>query len=63
MVLSSAGALEKVGERGFSTFAGVIMAEATKQIYAAQAEAKVKRRRAYLHLAQRTPPASTHGFR
>ena len=63
MVLSSAGALEKVGARGFSTFAGVIMAEATKQIYAAQAEVKVKRRRAYLPLAQRTPPASTHGFR
>ena len=59
MVLSSAGALEKVGERGFSTFAGVIMAEATKQIYAAQAEAKVKTRRAYLPLAHRTPPAAT----
>ena len=63
MVLSSAGALEKVGERGFSTFAGVIMGEAMKQIYATQAEAKVQRRRDYLRLAQRTPPASTRGFR
>jgi SAM-dependent methyltransferase len=34
MVLKSAPAWENVGERWFNTFAGVVMSEATKQIYA-----------------------------
>ena len=34
MVLSAAGAWESVGERWFTTFAGVVLIEATKQIYA-----------------------------
>lgn len=34
MVLSAAGAWEGVGERWFTTFAGVVLIEATKQIYA-----------------------------
>ena len=32
--LTSAGALERVGERWFQRFAGVVMVEAAKQIYA-----------------------------
>ena len=61
MVLSSAPALERVGGRGFTTFAGVIMVEATKQMYAAHAQSAAKRRGAYMALAQRSPPASTSG--
>lgn len=34
MILSSAVAWEQIGQRWFSTFAGVVVAEATKQIYA-----------------------------
>ncbi|GGF40136.1 methyltransferase type 11 [Aliidongia dinghuensis] len=34
MVLSAAGAWENIGERWFTSFAGVAMVEATKQIYA-----------------------------
>jgi SAM-dependent methyltransferase len=52
MVLASALAWEEVGPRWFGTFAGVVMAEATKQIYAGTAE-PAKRRRAYPALAQR----------
>ena len=32
--LTSAGAIERLGERWFQRFAGVVMVEATKQIYA-----------------------------
>ncbi len=34
MVLNSAGAWERIGERWFTSFAGVAVIEATKQIYA-----------------------------
>lgn len=36
MVLSSAAACERIGERWFPSFAGVVVFEATKQIYAAR---------------------------
>ena len=55
MVLSAAPAWEKVGARWFPRFAGVVIAEATKQIYAAQPEAKVRRRRAVLDMPRRAP--------
>lgn len=35
MILRSAGAWENLGERWFTAFAGVVMAEASKQLYAA----------------------------
>ena len=38
MVLSSAPAWEEIGGRWFATFAGVVMVEATKQIYAGTAQ-------------------------
>ena len=57
MILSSAGAWEEVGLRWFTTFAGVIMIEATKQIYAGQTQAAPER--AYIPLAHRNPGAST----
>jgi hypothetical protein len=34
MLLSSAGAWEKIGERWFTSFAGVVIFEASKQIFA-----------------------------
>jgi SAM-dependent methyltransferase len=45
MVLSAAGAWESVGARWFTTFAGVVMIEATKQIYARPKPALEARRR------------------
>ncbi|MBL8660749.1 MAG: methyltransferase domain-containing protein [Rhodospirillales bacterium] len=49
MVLSSAGAWEQIGQRWFTTFAGVVMVEATKQIYAAPSTAAASsRNRAYI---------------
>jgi SAM-dependent methyltransferase len=51
MVLSSAAAWEQIGQRWFTTFAGVVMVEATKQIYAATAAAAKNRKRAYVGIA------------
>ncbi|MBV9861597.1 MAG: methyltransferase domain-containing protein [Alphaproteobacteria bacterium] len=45
MVLRSAPAWERAGKRWFPTFAGVVMVEATKQIYAKAAAARAPRRR------------------
>ena len=48
-MLSSAGAFEGIGERWFTTFAGVVIVEATKEIYARPiAVQKVRRRTVYL---------------
>lgn len=48
-LLRSAGAIESIGERWFTTFAGVVMVEATKEIYARPvAVQKVKKRSVYL---------------
>ena len=56
MVLSAAPAWENIGSRWFPRFAGVVIAEATKQIYAAQPETKARRRRA---ICSPSPPPST----
>ena len=45
MMLRSAAAWERIGKRWFPTFAGVLLVEATKQIYAKPAVARVPRRR------------------
>jgi SAM-dependent methyltransferase len=45
MVLRSARAWERVGTRWFPTFAGVLMVEATKQIYAKPVAARAPKRR------------------
>ena len=53
MILAAANALEKMGQKGIIPFPGVVMIEATKQIYAGHAVAGKRRRsRAYLPLAQ-----------
>jgi hypothetical protein len=60
MMLRSANAIERIGERWFTTFAGVSIVEATKQIYAAKPAVKRKetRRRAYMPVAHGAPRAS-----
>jgi len=57
MMLSSAPAIEEIGGRWFTTFGGVVIADATKQIYAGQSEAP--RKRAFIRLPQRRPDSTT----
>src|SRR5215204_4985799 len=45
VMLRSAAAWERIGRRWFPTFAGVLLVEATKQIYAKPAMARAPRRR------------------
>jgi len=53
MVMKSAPAWEEAGARWFPSFAGVLMVEAAKQIYAGTAVREVRaRRRAYITLPQ-----------
>jgi SAM-dependent methyltransferase len=56
MLLGSAQAWERLGARIFPTVAGVVMIEASKQIYAAPAERVARRRRKPYVVAQ--PPAT-----
>ena len=50
MMLSSALAIEEIGHRWLTAFAGVTIMEATKKIYAANAQTKTKR--SIVHLPQ-----------
>ncbi len=54
MMLSAAPALENLGARFFTTFAGVIVMEAVKQIYAGQPLAEARQSRSVLALPQQT---------
>jgi len=45
LLLKSATAFERIGSRLFQTFAGVLLVEATKQVYAAAPGKAVERRR------------------
>ena len=56
VMLRSAPAWERIGRRWFPTFAGVLMVEATKQIYAKPAAVRAPRRRLVY------APATTHGL-
>jgi hypothetical protein len=47
MILRSAPAWERIGKRWFPRFAGVVLIEATKQIYAKPAAARAPRRLIY----------------
>jgi SAM-dependent methyltransferase len=58
VMLRSAAAWEKVGERWFTTFAGVVLVEATKQIYAKTPARRAESRRVYLPLPQGATPAT-----
>ncbi len=55
MILTSAPAWEQIGRRVFTTFSGVVMTEAVKQIYATGAAPSRKRQRRYLPVPERTP--------
>jgi SAM-dependent methyltransferase len=48
MVLRSAGAIERVGQRWLGGFGGVVMIEATKQLYRPASERAEKRRKVYV---------------
>jgi SAM-dependent methyltransferase len=48
MVLRSAGAWERIGQRWFGGFGGVVMIEATKQLYRPATERAEKRRPVYV---------------
>jgi SAM-dependent methyltransferase len=48
MILRSAGALERIGARWFNRFGGVVMIEATKQLYRPASERAEKRRAVYV---------------
>lgn len=61
VLLSSAPAWERLGGRLLSTFAGVVVIQAVKQIYAGQPEAKTARRRTYLPIPKGTSRASPQG--
>jgi len=61
MMLSAAPAFEQIGARIVSTFAGVIVVEAVKQIYAGQPVATRTRQRPVLALPQRTPRSTSFG--
>ena len=50
MLLSSAGALEEIGQRWFTSFAGVVLCEASKQIFTGELAWKViKQQRVYVN--------------
>jgi len=53
MVLSSAAAWEQIGQRWFPTFAGVIIFEATKQIYAGHVVYAEEKKKRYATVASR----------
>lgn len=53
MLLSSAAACEEIGERWFRSFAGVVVFEATKQIYGGQLRAARAARPGYLPVPSR----------
>ncbi len=54
MLLSVAGALETIGSRYFPMLGGVIIAEATKQIYAGSAASAKARMRGYVTMPNQT---------
>jgi SAM-dependent methyltransferase len=62
LVLKSAPAIERIGDRLFQTFAGVLLVEATKQVYAATPGKAVERRRLVV-LPGGAKPAAEGGVR
>jgi len=54
VMLRAAPAWEKLGERWFTTFAGVVLVEATKEIYAKSAESRRLKRRQQVYLPMPT---------
>ena len=61
MILSAAPAWETVGEKIFSTFAGVVLVEASKQLYAGNTQPVTSRRRRYVTATPSNTPTSQRG--
>jgi SAM-dependent methyltransferase len=61
MVMAAAPAWEEIGARWFPTFAGVLLVEAGKQIYAATGDAAPARRRRYVQIAPGAKRAADGG--
>ena len=64
VMLRAAPAWEKLGERWFTTFAGVVLVEATKEVYAKSAETRRLKRRQQVYLPMPTgaSPATRQGL-
>lgn len=58
LILKSAPAIERLGNRLFTTFAGVLLVEASKQVYAATPAKAVERRRRFVVVPGGIPAAS-----
>lgn len=58
MILAAAPAWEKVGEKLFSTFSGIVMVEASKQLYAGNTEPATAKQRTYVTATQSNSPSS-----
>jgi SAM-dependent methyltransferase len=65
VMLRAAPAWERLGERWFTTFAGVVLVEATKEIYAKTAESRRLKRRqqVYLPMPHGASPATRQALR
>ena len=65
VMLRAAPAWEKLGERWFTTFAGVVLVEATKEVYAKTAESRRLKRRqqVYLPMPHGASPATRQALR
>ena len=59
MMCSVAPAMEKIGAKVFSTFSGVIIMEAVKQIYAGHQTTERKQKRRVIAMSQQTQPTQT----
>jgi hypothetical protein len=56
MMLATAAAWERIGDRLFKTFAGVVLVEASKQVYAATPVREVRRRPLLVPVPQNPAP-------
>lgn len=65
VMLRAAPAWERLGERWFTTFAGVVLVEATKEVYAKTAESRRLKRRqqVYLPMPHGASPATRQALR
>jgi ubiquinone/menaquinone biosynthesis C-methylase UbiE len=61
MILAAAPAWEKVGKKVFSTFSGVVLVEASKQLYAGNVQPVTEKRRGYVTATPSNTPTSQRG--
>ena len=61
MILAAAPAWEKIGEKVFSTFSGVVLVEASKQLYAGNVQPATEKRRGFVTATPSNTPTSQRG--